>query len=91
MWRKRSRAPQQAASLNCSPANDDGRLDDTVDEVFEAIGQLPERDRRVVLLRFCDGLSVREIADATGSPEGTVSSRLSRAMARLRQSLTREA
>ena len=89
MWRKRSRAPQQAASLDCSAAHDDGRLDDTVDEVFEAIGQLPERDRRVVLLRFCDGLSVKEIAEATGSPEGTVSSRLSRAMARLRQSLTR--
>jgi RNA polymerase sigma-70 factor (ECF subfamily) len=58
--------------------------------VFEAVGQLRERHRQVVLLRFCDGLSVREIAEATGVPEGTVSSRLSRAMARLRRSLTRE-
>ena len=88
LWRKRSRTPQPTVPLDCCAAHGDGRLDDTVDEVFEAVGRLPERLRRVVLLRFCDGLSVPEIAETTGSPEGTVSSRLSRAVARLRRSLT---
>ena len=88
IWRKRARTPQPTASLDSSVAHGDGRLDDTVDEVLEAIGRLPERLRQVVLLRFCDGLSAREIAQTTGLPEGTVSSRLSRAVARLRRSLT---
>jgi RNA polymerase sigma-70 factor (ECF subfamily) len=90
MWRKRSRAPQHTAPRDGSAVQGDGRLDDTVDEVFDAIARLPERLRRVVLLRFCDGLSLREIAEATGSPEGTVSSHLSRAIGRLRKSLTSE-
>ncbi len=62
LWRKRSRKPQQTTPLDPGVADGNGRLDETVDEVFEAIGRLPERFRRVVLLRFCDGLSVREIA-----------------------------
>ena len=88
--RKQSRTPQPTAPLEPRVADGNGRLDETVDEVFEVIGRLPERFRRVVLLRFCDGLSVREISEATGSPEGTVSSRLSRAVARLRRSLAEE-
>ncbi len=93
LWRKRSKTAKHMPSLESGVpdrvvAQRDADTEDTVDEVFEAIGRLPERLRRVVLLRFCNGLSVREIAETTGSPEGTVSSNLSRAVARLRRSLT---
>ena len=59
-------------------------------EVFEAVDRLPERQRQMVLHRYCDGLSVSEIAAATGSPVGTVTKYLSRAHARLRKLLLKD-
>jgi RNA polymerase sigma-70 factor, ECF subfamily len=49
------------------------------------LGALPEEQREVVLLRFVDGLSLAEIADAMEVPLGTVKSRLHNALASLRQ------
>jgi RNA polymerase sigma factor (sigma-70 family) len=37
-----------------------------------AIGRLPEDQREVVMLRFREGLSYRDIAAVTGKPVGTV-------------------
>jgi len=52
-----------------------------------AIATLSAEHRVVVALRFYEQLSVPEIAAATGWREGTVKSRLSRAMATLRDTL----
>ena len=52
-----------------------------------AIAQLPEVFREVLVLREFNGLSYREIADATGVPLGTVMSRLARARAELLKTL----
>ena len=52
-----------------------------------ALSTLSTEQRVVVVLRFYDQLSLREIALATGWREGTVKSRLSRAMATLRNTL----
>ena len=49
--------------------------------------QLPEDARQVVVLRFFAELSVAETAAALGVREGTVKSRLSRALDRLRELL----
>jgi RNA polymerase sigma-70 factor (ECF subfamily) len=49
--------------------------------------QLPEEARQVVVLRFFSELSVAETAAALGVREGTVKSRLSRALDRLRELL----
>ena len=49
------------------------------------IERLPEQERLVVTMRYFDGHSTQEIADATGSPLGTVTKQLSRAYERLRQ------
>ncbi len=65
----------------------DGGVDERTEKVFGAISRLPERLGQVLLLRYCDRLSMREIAEATGSSVGTVTSRLSRALARLRETL----
>lgn len=45
---------------------------------------LPEEQREVLLLRFADGLSLNEIAEAVEIPLGTVKSRLHNALASLR-------
>jgi len=49
------------------------------------LGRLPEEKREVVLLRFVDGLSLGEIAEAIQIPLGTVKSRLHHALQSLRQ------
>ena len=90
LWHQRSKRPQETVPPDCIAARGDGRLDERVEKAFEAIDRLPERQRLVVLYRYCDGLSVREIAEATGSPVGTVTKCLSRALARLRKTLVKE-
>jgi len=56
--------------------------------VREAIDQLPESLRRVVLLVYFQGLKYREAAEVLSIPVGTVKSRLHTAVARLNESLT---
>ena len=46
---------------------------------------LPEDQRSVVALRYFAGLSEEEVATALGIAEGTVKSRTSRALERLRE------
>jgi len=52
-----------------------------------ALASLPEGQRQAIELSFYRGLSQSEIAAETGEPLGTVKSRMSRAMAALRQAL----
>jgi RNA polymerase sigma-70 factor, ECF subfamily len=49
-----------------------------------ALASLPAEQREVLLLRFVDGLSLNEIAEAMEIPLGTVKSRLHNALASLR-------
>jgi RNA polymerase sigma-70 factor (ECF subfamily) len=49
-----------------------------------AISGLPEVFREVVVLRYFEGFSYRQIASIVGCPAGTVMSRLNRARAELR-------
>jgi RNA polymerase sigma-70 factor (ECF subfamily) len=52
--------------------------------LLESVNSLSEDDRLVIASRFFLQLDVEETAAALGIPEGTVKSRLSRALARLR-------
>jgi RNA polymerase sigma-70 factor (ECF subfamily) len=52
-----------------------------------ALDRLPDDQRRIVVLRYYSELSVPEIAQVTRLPEGTVKSRLHRALQRLRATL----
>lgn len=52
-----------------------------------AVNKLREEDRVVIAYRYFFDLSEAEMADALGVARGTVKSRLSRAMARLREHL----
>lgn len=53
--------------------------------VLEALDRLREDDRLVIAYRYFLDLSEAEMADTLGVARGTVKSRLSRAMARLRE------
>ena len=55
--------------------------------VREAIQQLPEEAREIILLREWEELSYQEIATVLDCPVGTVMSRLARARAKLRELL----
>lgn len=57
-------------------------------EVFEAVSALPYEQRAVVVLRLVEDWSERDVAEALGVAPGTVKSRLSRALTRLREELS---
>lgn len=75
----RTRDRQRAASLDAvaEPATDDdpagalGRAEDRR-RLHRAIERLPEDRRQVVVLRFVDGLTAREIGAVLGRSEGAV-------------------
>ena len=55
--------------------------------LLAAVNRLPEADRQVIACRFFLELSEKEMAGALGCRRGTVKSRLSRAIARLRDAV----
>jgi RNA polymerase sigma factor (sigma-70 family) len=54
-------------------------------DLFDAVGQLPYRQRAVIVTRYWAGWSEAEIAEALGCRPGTVKSLASRALDRLRK------
>jgi len=57
------------------------------DETWQAVRALPPRQRAVVVLRYYEDLTEREIADVLGCRPGTVKSQASAALASLRARL----
>ena len=56
------------------------------ERLIAAVNALPDDQRAVISLRYFVGLSEHEVAEALGLPQGTVKSRTSRALERLRGS-----
>lgn len=54
-------------------------------DLRQVLANLPDEQHEAVLLRFVDGLSMAEIAAATGVAEGTVKTRLHHAIRKLRE------
>ncbi len=77
-------APATAAAAGADPA---ARLDrDRARRALDqAIERLPADQARAIRLRFVEGLSYGDIARRLGVPQGTVASRVFRALARLGQ------
>jgi len=53
--------------------------------IWDSVRKLPTLQREVIVLRFIEELTVPQIAVIVGCPEGTVKSRLSLALGKLRQ------
>jgi RNA polymerase sigma-70 factor (sigma-E family) len=83
--RRRSELEQGEAA---SPIADDPlEALDTRAELLEALGQLPARQRAVLVLRYFNDLTEAQVAEVLCCPPGTVKSSASRGLARLREAL----
>jgi RNA polymerase sigma-70 factor (ECF subfamily) len=58
---------------------------ETHQKLRRAVEMLPSDQREVVVLRYFSELTVPEVASVTGKPEGTIKSRLNRALKRLNE------
>ncbi len=91
--RTRSRRPSAAlpelASAGPTPEASAERSQQT-SRLMAALALLPARERAAVVLREIEGLSTAEVAAALGSAEVTVRSQISKALARLREIMSRE-
>ncbi len=79
-----------AASLDAAASADPGHAVPAAEEaaaVREALRGLEEPYRETVALRYFGGLTVPEIAEACGRPQGTVKTHLHRGLLRLRDRL----
>ena len=80
-----SRRETSVSALPETPMPDADLVDR--DATWRAVRALPPRQRAVVVLRYYEDLSEREIADALGCRPGTVKSQASAALATLRAAL----
>lgn len=71
------------------PGDAIGQQDDA-EAAAAALARLDVDDREVVELKIYGGLTFRDIADVTGSPQGTVATRYRRALESLRHWLTKQ-
>jgi RNA polymerase sigma-70 factor (ECF subfamily) len=94
-WTRRLRATERWRTEAAREA--DGRLStpdagmaEAASQLRDIVARLQESDRQVIYLRFFLDLSVEEAGEALSLPAGTVKSRLSRALARLREVVQRD-
>ena len=71
------------------PQEESLQLPPEVDEVWSALGQVPERQRAALVLRFYEDLPYDEIATALGCRLGTAKSLVHRGLAALREEVDR--
>ncbi len=90
--RTRTRAADPIEALEYKLQSDDKPAEDAErsevsDQVRRAVRRLPEKYRKIILLRHYEHMEVEEIAERLGAPEGTVKSWLFRARAILKKDL----
>jgi RNA polymerase sigma-70 factor (sigma-E family) len=85
--RARRRSELETGSTTDPIAVDPLSTFDTRAELLQALGQLPARQRAVIVLRYFNDLSEAQVAEILGCSPGTVKSSASRGLARLREAL----
>ena len=82
---RRQAREQKVESIDLLPSwRDHADAAALTEAVRQAIGRLPEDQRRAIELAYWQGMTQHEVACALGIPEGTVKSRLRLAQAKLR-------
>lgn len=92
LLRKRRRNRLRPVSLEAAPepaARADSEPRGLVEALRQAVRELPEEVRDVLLLHYSEGLSYNRISSMLGIPWGTVQGRLARGRAKLRERLAR--
>jgi len=88
LFRRRTTKQIALRAIAQTSARDPGpdRVEDLVAgrELRDRISELPEAMRAVVLLRYYEGMSEAEMAEALEVPSGTIKSRLNAALRKLR-------
>jgi RNA polymerase sigma-70 factor, ECF subfamily len=82
--RERVRIREMTAIKEPAETNSDGKLDDRLDKLLQAIVRLPKHEQLVVMLKYFDDESVESVAAITGHTVGTVTKQLTRARNRLK-------
>jgi RNA polymerase sigma-70 factor (ECF subfamily) len=82
---QRKRGREMSAGELREVHSEAGDEEDPRAELAAVMSSLPAAQREVLLMRFVDDMSMQEIAEALGIPEGTVKSRLHHGLARLRE------
>ena len=88
-WTISTRSPLASATPRLDPEETLIAFEDS-ERLGQAIAALPPPLRETLVMRDVNGLSYRDIAEATGAPIGTVMSRLARARGALAKSLKAE-
>lgn len=88
----RKRKREATVALDCIPESaaateDEARLAEIKRQVWRAIAGLPDGIREVMILKYFEELSYREIAERVGCPVGTVMSRLYYGRKKMKQAL----
>jgi RNA polymerase sigma-70 factor (ECF subfamily) len=86
--RRRREVPVEEPSVAGGSASDQDR--EAVMDVLAALGELPERQRVAVTLRYLQDMPYAEISSATGWPEGTAKTLVRRGLVRLRSLMVEE-
>lgn len=87
-WRRRWRHTERSTDHlpeTPTPGHDDAVV--TADALWQALQRVPPRQRAVLVLRYYEDLSEREIAETLGVSAGTVKSHASKALQAMRTSL----
>jgi RNA polymerase sigma-70 factor (sigma-E family) len=82
-WARRERTSEVVEDRRAVAAPDGGVVER--DSVWAAVRALPPRQRAVVVLRYYEDLSEKQIASVLGCSRGTVKSQASAALANLRR------
>lgn len=70
--------------------NNDEAPDDDLPDVEQALAELDEESRSLIILRYYSDMSFKEIADATGRPIGTILTKVHRSLKKLKQKMDLE-
>ena len=85
-WRRAERSGEtvpDGAATGADPA-DAAQHQEMRAELLRALSEVPPRQRAVLVLRYFEGLSVTETAEALGCSEGTVKSQAARGLAAMK-------